>query len=79
MNATAWSSLSGLCKHLGKEGKCVVEETERGWYITYIDRDPKAKLILPLSLLSYLCADIFSTYVDFGATGEDGAEGVGRH
>lgn len=55
MNATAWSSLSGLCKHLGKEGKCVVEETERGWYITYIDRDPKAKL----NLLCCPCYRIF--------------------
>lgn len=21
-------------------GKCVVDQTEKGWYITYIDRDP---------------------------------------
>ena len=41
MNATCWSSLTGLCKYLGKEGKCVVDETEKGWYIQYIDKDPK--------------------------------------
>jgi len=41
MNSTAWSSLSGLCKFLGREGKCVVDETEKGWYIQYIDKDPK--------------------------------------
>lgn len=41
MNATCWSSLTGLCKYLGKEGKCVVDETEKGWFIQYIDRDPK--------------------------------------
>ena len=41
MNATCWSSLTGLCKFLGKEGKCVVDETEKGWFIQYIDRDPK--------------------------------------
>jgi DNA/RNA-binding protein KIN17 len=41
MNSTAWSSLAGLCKHLGREGRCVVDETEKGWYIQYIDRDPK--------------------------------------
>lgn len=41
MNATCWTSLTGLCKHLGKEGKCVVDETEKGWFIQYIDRDPK--------------------------------------
>jgi DNA/RNA-binding protein KIN17 len=41
MNATCWTSLTGLCKHLGKEGLCVVDETEKGWFIQYIDRDPK--------------------------------------
>lgn len=41
MNATAWSSLAGLCKFLGKEGKCVVEETDKGWFVQWIDRDPK--------------------------------------
>lgn len=41
MNATFWSSLTGLCKYLGKEGKAVVDETEKGWYIQYVDRDPK--------------------------------------
>eukprot|EP01041_Mallomonas_annulata_P012107 gene12107-25400_t len=41
MNSTCWSSLTGLCKHLGKEGKCIVDETEKGWFIQYIDRDPK--------------------------------------
>lgn len=39
MNATIWASLSDFCKYLGKLGKCVVEETERGWYVTYIERD----------------------------------------
>ena len=39
MNATIWPTLSDFCKYLGKTGKCVVEETERGWMITYIERD----------------------------------------
>jgi DNA/RNA-binding protein KIN17 len=43
MNATCWSSLTGLCKHLGKEGLCVVDETEKGWFVQYIDRDPKLR------------------------------------
>lgn len=43
MNATCWSSLTGLCKHLGKEGMCVVDETEKGWFVQYIDRDPKLR------------------------------------
>ena len=41
MNATCWTSLTALCKYLGKEGKCVVDETEKGWFIQYIDKDPK--------------------------------------
>jgi len=41
MNATRWTSLTGLCKHLGKHGKVIADETEKGWFITYIDRDPE--------------------------------------
>mmetsp|Transcript_14042 Transcript_14042/g.21007 ORF Transcript_14042/g.21007 Transcript_14042/m.21007 type:complete len:433 (-) Transcript_14042:94-1392(-) len=40
MNATKWTTLSDFVQYLGKAGKCVVEETERGWYVTYIERDP---------------------------------------
>lgn len=40
MNATRWLSLTGFVLYLGKTGKCQVDETEKGWYITYIDRDP---------------------------------------
>ena len=40
MNATHWTTLSDFVQYLGKTGKCVVEETERGWYIQYIERDP---------------------------------------
>ena len=40
MNATKWTSLTGLCKFLGRTGKVVADETEKGWFITYIDRDP---------------------------------------
>ncbi|GKY94749.1 hypothetical protein MPSEU_000440300 [Mayamaea pseudoterrestris] len=40
MNATIWATLTDFCKYLGKTGKCIVEETERGWMIQYIDRDP---------------------------------------
>merc|ERR1712223_1822329 len=32
---------TGFVKHLGKSGKCTVDETEKGWYITWIDRDPE--------------------------------------
>jgi DNA/RNA-binding protein KIN17 len=39
MNATIWTTLSDFVKYLGKTGQCIVEETERGWYITYIERN----------------------------------------
>ncbi|XP_057366863.1 DNA/RNA-binding protein KIN17-like [Daphnia carinata] len=41
MNATKWTSLTGLCKYLSRTGKVVADETEKGWFITYIDRDPE--------------------------------------
>ena len=41
MNSTRWVTLSGLCKWMGRKGICEVEENEKGWYITYIDRDPE--------------------------------------
>jgi len=40
MNATCWATLSDFVQYLGRMHKCVVEETERGWYVQYIDRDP---------------------------------------
>ncbi|XP_008207078.1 DNA/RNA-binding protein KIN17 [Nasonia vitripennis] len=40
MNATMWLTLTGYIKWLGRTGKCVVDETEKGWFVTYIDRDP---------------------------------------
>lgn len=41
MNATVWLTLTGFVKWLGRTGQCVVDETEKGWYVTYIDRDPE--------------------------------------
>ncbi|ELU12133.1 hypothetical protein CAPTEDRAFT_224242 [Capitella teleta] len=41
MNATHWSSLAGFVRYLGKTGRCHIEETEKGWYITYIDKNPE--------------------------------------
>jgi len=40
MNSTKWTTLSDFVQYLGKTSKCIVEETERGWYVTYISRDP---------------------------------------
>lgn len=41
MNATIWLTLTAFVKWLGRTGQCVVDETEKGWYVTYIDRDPE--------------------------------------
>ncbi|XP_031840547.1 kin17 DNA and RNA binding protein [Nomia melanderi] len=41
MNATIWVTLTAFVKYLGRTGQCVVDETEKGWYVTYIDRDPE--------------------------------------
>lgn len=41
MNATKWLTLSDYVQYLGKQGICHVEQTEKGWFITYIDRDPE--------------------------------------
>jgi len=40
MNSTKWLTLTEFVKHLGREGICTVDQTEKGWFITYIDRDP---------------------------------------
>lgn len=42
MNATKWHSLTDFAKHLGQNGICHVEETEKGIHISYIDRSPEA-------------------------------------
>nr|XP_043636135.1 KIN17-like protein [Erigeron canadensis] len=39
MNSTQWATLTEFVKYLGKTGKCKVEETSKGWFMTYIDRD----------------------------------------
>jgi DNA/RNA-binding protein KIN17 len=42
MNSTQWETLTEYVKWLGREGHCVVDETEKGWFIAYVDRDPEA-------------------------------------
>ena len=39
MNATRWHTLTGFVKWLGKNSICVVDETEKGWFIQWIDRN----------------------------------------
>lgn len=42
MNATRWPSLTEYAKHLGREGICRVEETDKGLQIAWIDNSPEA-------------------------------------
>ncbi|PAN03988.1 hypothetical protein GQ55_1G033200 [Panicum hallii var. hallii] len=39
MNSTRWATLTEFVKFLGREGYCKVEDTPKGWFMTYIDRD----------------------------------------
>ncbi|KAM9468296.1 DNA/RNA-binding protein KIN17-like isoform 2-T2 [Clarias gariepinus] len=39
MNSTQWETLTEFTKWLGREGFCKVDETPKGWYVQYIDRD----------------------------------------
>ncbi|KAJ1687431.1 hypothetical protein LUZ63_018821 [Rhynchospora breviuscula] len=39
MNSTKWATLTEFVKYLGRTGQCKVEDTPKGWFITYIDRD----------------------------------------
>jgi len=42
MNATRWVTLTEFIKHLGRTGVGRVDETEKGWFIAWIDSSPKA-------------------------------------
>ncbi|KAG8720420.1 hypothetical protein FRC08_000293 [Ceratobasidium sp. 394] len=42
MNATRWVTLTEFVKHLGRSGIAHVDETEKGWFIAWIDSSPKA-------------------------------------
>lgn len=41
MNATRWLTLSDYVKWLGRTGQCVVDETEKGWFIKNIVLSPE--------------------------------------
>lgn len=42
MNGTRWKTLSEFVKSLGRDGKCRVEQEERGLFISWIDDSPEA-------------------------------------
>ena len=33
MNSTVWVTLTSYVKHLERTKKCIVEDTEKGWYV----------------------------------------------
>jgi DNA/RNA-binding protein KIN17 len=41
MNSTQWLTLTEYVKWLGRKGIYVVDETEKGWFVTWIDWDPE--------------------------------------
>lgn len=44
MNSTSWATLTDFIKYLGRTGKCKIDETPKGWFMTYIDREPETLL-----------------------------------
>ncbi|CAJ0649663.1 9503_t:CDS:2 [Entrophospora sp. SA101] len=42
MNGTMWETLTDFVIYLGKEGICTVDETPKGWFISWVDNSPKA-------------------------------------
>jgi len=41
MNSTCWVTLTSFVRHLGRTGKAEIDETEKGWYITWVLKDPE--------------------------------------
>merc|ERR1711915_890893 len=39
MNSTCWVTLTSFVKHLGRTGKAIIDETEKGWYVTWVEKD----------------------------------------
>lgn len=39
MNATSWHTLTGFIHYLARAGIAKIDQTEKGWYIQYIDRE----------------------------------------
>jgi len=42
MNSTRWVTLTEFVKHLGRTGVARVDETDKGWFLAWIDNSPKA-------------------------------------
>jgi len=58
MNSTRWVTLTEFVKHLGRSGVARVDETEKGWFIAWIDSSPKA-LAKAVSFFIYRSSQAF--------------------
>jgi len=41
MNSTTWQTLTDFVIYLGRTGKCKVDQTPKGWFMSFINRDPE--------------------------------------
>jgi len=44
MNSTKWTTLTEFVVHLGRTGKCKVEETPKGWFLRLVAKDEDEQL-----------------------------------
>ena len=75
MNATRWVTLTEFIKHLGRTGVARVDETEKGWFIAWIDNSPKAlaKQVRTVHELRRLLSLIDFLSLSVGRRTEEGA------
>merc|ERR1712226_337628 len=43
MNSTCWVTLTSYVKHLERTKRAVIDETEKGWYITWCEKSEEQK------------------------------------
>lgn len=55
MNSTRWVTLTEFIKHLGRSGIARVDDTEKGWFIAWVDSSPKALAKAVRALIYRLC------------------------
>tara|TARA_B110000977_G_scaffold1141_1_gene1623 strand:+ start:42486 stop:43718 length:1233 start_codon:yes stop_codon:yes gene_type:complete len=44
MNSTKWTSLTEFIKYLGREGIAQIDETPKGWFLTYVPEDREEQM-----------------------------------
>jgi len=71
MNSTRWVTLTEFVKHLGRSGVARVDETEKGWFLAWIDNSPKA---LEKQVRSYASdnTDVLNTRSVVGGRAQEG-------